>query len=173
MNVPQVVYDLALLFDMRTQKGSKKHVDFHSIGNVHLRNGTGSDKRGEAIAFRNNTLNVNIGGMTLESALFLFLFPHGNGAYDGRTTLSEYLRYRMSALFSPFTLYKPYLLYMYDIHQYVQFLKEISHTYLDTEMKQTKQAHPNMNDAEVLQYVTKYNLRSSIEGSLRWHKSQL
>jgi hypothetical protein len=62
MDVPQEVYDLALLFDMRTQEGPKKHVDFHSIGNVHLRNGHGSDKRGEPIAFRNNTLNANIGG---------------------------------------------------------------------------------------------------------------
>jgi hypothetical protein len=73
-----------------------------------------------------NILNTNIGGMTLESALFPFLFPHGNGAYDGRTTLSEYLKYRMNTLFSPFTLYKPYLLYMYDIRQSVQFLKEVS-----------------------------------------------
>ena len=115
MNVPQEVYDLALLFDMRTHEGPKKHANFYCIRNVHIRNRIGSDKRREAIAFRNNTLNANIGGMTLESALFPFLFLHGNGAYDGRTTLSEYLKYRMSTLFSPFTLYKPYLLSMYDI----------------------------------------------------------
>ena len=88
--------------------------------------------------------------MTLESTLFPFLFPHGIGAYDGRTTLSEYMKYRMSTLFSPFILYKPYLLYMYDIRQSVQLLKEISQTCLDREIKQTKQAHLNMNDAEVL-----------------------
>ena len=88
MNVSQEIYDLALLFDMRTQEGPKKHVDFHSIGNVHLRNGVGSDKRGETIAFKNNRLNANIGGMTLESALFSLLFSYGNGAYDGKTTLS-------------------------------------------------------------------------------------
>jgi hypothetical protein len=79
----------------------------------------------------------------------------------------------MSTLFSPCTLYKPYLLYMYDIRQSVQFLKEISHTCLDGEIKQTKQDHPNMNDTEVLQHVTKYTLPSYIEGSPRWHKSQL
>jgi hypothetical protein len=66
-----------------------------------------------------NTLNANIGGMTLESALFSFLFPHENEAYYGRTTLSEYSKYRMSTLFSSFTPYKPYLLYMYDIRQSV------------------------------------------------------
>ena len=38
------------------------HGDFHSIGNVHLQKGHGSDKKGEPIAFRNNTVNANIGG---------------------------------------------------------------------------------------------------------------
>ena len=71
MNGPQKVYDLTLFLDMRTQEGPKKHVNFHFIGTVHLRNGTGSDKRGEAIAFRNNTLNTNIRGMTLESISIL------------------------------------------------------------------------------------------------------
>ena len=104
---------------MRTQKKPKKHVDFHSIRNVHLRNGVGSDKRGEATTFKNNTLNANIGSMTLENASFPFLFSYKNEAYDDRLTLSKYLKYRMSTLFSPFTLYKLYLLYMYDIHQSV------------------------------------------------------
>ncbi len=44
MDVPQEVYDLTLLFDMRTQEGPKKHVNFHFIGNVHLQNGPGSIK---------------------------------------------------------------------------------------------------------------------------------
>jgi hypothetical protein len=126
MDVPRDVYDLALLFDMRTQTQPTKHADFFTIENVYLRNGSWSDIKGEPITFRRNTLNVEMEGMTLETALFPFLFPHGHGAYDGWTTLSEYLKYRMSTLFSPFTLYKPYLLYMYDIRQSVQFLKEVS-----------------------------------------------
>jgi hypothetical protein len=51
----------------------------------------------------------------LEMALFPFLFPHGHGDYNGKTHFNEYLKYRMNALLSPFTLYKPYLLYMYDL----------------------------------------------------------
>ena len=73
----------------------------------------------------------------------------------------------MSTLFSPFILYKPYLLYIYDIRQSVQLLKEILQACLDKETKQTKQTDLNMNNAEVLQHVTKYNLPSSIEGSPR------
>jgi hypothetical protein len=135
MDVPRDVYDLALLFDMRTQTQPTKHADFFTIENVHLRNGSRSDIRGEPITFRRNTLNVEMEGMTLETALFPFLFPHGHGAYDGRTTHSEYLKYRMSTLFSPFTLYKSYLLYMYDIRQSVQFLKEVSQQCLEKDIK--------------------------------------
>ena len=79
---------------------------FHSIGNVHLQNGTGFDKRGKTIAFENNTLNSNIEGLILESALYPILLPHENRAYDGRTTLSKYLKYNMSRLFFIFTIQK-------------------------------------------------------------------
>ena len=173
MDVPRDVYDFALLFDMRTQTQPRKHADFFIIKNVHLRNGSRSDTRGEPITFRRNILNVELEGMTLESALFPFLFPHGHGAYDGWTTFSEYLKYRIITLFSPFTLYKPYLLYMYDIRQSVQFLKEVAQQCLEKDIKQTQHADPHMNEAEVLQHVIKYSLPSSIEGTPRWHKSQL
>ena len=46
MDVPRDVYDLALLFDMRTQTQPKKHADFFTIGNVRLRNCSHSDTRG-------------------------------------------------------------------------------------------------------------------------------
>ena len=167
-----MIWHYCSLFNKHTQEGPKKHVDIHSIRNVHLQNGLGFDKREEPIAFRNNTLNANTGGMTLESALFPFLFPHGIGAYNGQTTSSEYLKYHMSTLFFFFTLYKPYLLYVYDIHHSVQFLNFFLQTCLDREIKQTKHTHPNMNEAEVLQHVTKYNLSSSIERAPRWYKSQ-
>jgi len=49
----------------------------------------------------------------------------------------------------------------------MQFLKQILQTYVD---KEIKQIHPNMNDAEVLQDVKKYNLSSSIDP--RWHEFQ-
>ena len=167
MDVAKDVYDLALLFDMRIQTQPRKHANFFLICYVHLRNGSQSDTRGEPITFRKNILNVELEGMTFESALFSFLFLHGHGAYDGRTTLSEYLKYQITILFSPFTLYKPYLLYIYDLRQSVQFLKEVSQQCLENDIKQTQHIHPHMNEAEILQDVTKYSLPSSIEGTPR------
>jgi hypothetical protein len=51
-----------------------------------------------------------------------FLFLQGEGAYDGRISLHGYLKYRMSMLFSFFILYKPYLLFLYDLCQSIQIL---------------------------------------------------
>ncbi len=62
-------------------------------------------------------LQSNIPFITLETTLFPFLFPQGEGAYDGRISLNDYFKYRMSMLFFPFTLYEPYLLFRYDLHQ--------------------------------------------------------
>jgi hypothetical protein len=62
--------------------------------------------------------------MTLELNLFSFLFPHGYGAYDGKMSIHEYLKFRMSTLFSPLTIYKSYLLIMYDLRQSIQLIKE-------------------------------------------------
>jgi hypothetical protein len=62
---------------------------------------------------------------------------------------------------------------MYDIRQSVQFLKEVSQQCLEKDIKQTQRAHPHMNEAEILQHVTKYSLLFSIEGTPRWHKSEL
>jgi hypothetical protein len=47
--------------------------------------------------------------MSLEKALFPFLFPHGCGAYDGIGGLLPYLKQIMFTFFSIFTLYPPYL----------------------------------------------------------------
>jgi hypothetical protein len=57
--------------------------------------------------------------LTLETALFPFLFPFGTGAYDGAVTLCNYLRMRMRMFFSVFTLHKLYLLLMYQLRQAV------------------------------------------------------
>ena len=83
-------------------------------------------------------MNIEKCGITLEIALFSFLYPHGHGAYDGKITFFEYLKYRMETLFFPFTLYKPYLLHMYNVCQSLQLLKETSKICLEKKIKQIK-----------------------------------
>ncbi len=96
--------------------------DFLILGNLWRRNVTNSTTTHEQFKVCIDSLQSNIPFITLENALFPFLFPWGEGAYDGRIKLHDYFKYRMSMLFSPFTLYKPYLLFMYDLCQSIQIL---------------------------------------------------
>jgi hypothetical protein len=106
-------------------------------------------------------------------ALFPFLFPHGHGAYDDKTHFNEYFKYRMSALFSPFTLYKPYLLYMYALPQSLQLIKETSQTCLDKDIKKSKTQNSKMSEEDILKQIVKYNLLANILGTPRSHIIQL
>jgi hypothetical protein len=56
----------------------------------------------------------------------------------------------MNALLSPFTLYKPYLLYMYDLWQSLQLIKETSPTSLDKDVKKCKTQNLKMNEEKIL-----------------------
>ncbi len=106
-------------------------------------------------------------------AMFPFLFPHGHGVYDYKTYFNEYLKYRMNALFSPFTLYKPYLLYIYDLWQSLQLIKETSRTCLDKDIKKCKTQYPKMSEEDILKQIVKYNLLANIPSAPRWCITQL
>jgi hypothetical protein len=81
INVEDSIHNLSLLFDMHNAQGSKKNSNYYTIGNV-CRIPDNENKLCEAITFRSNNLSSNTHYMTLEYALFPFLFPHGHGWYD-------------------------------------------------------------------------------------------
>jgi hypothetical protein len=58
----------------------------------------------ETIVVRETTLNIKKQSLSLEMSLFPFLFSPRHGSYDGIISFNEYLKYKMIALFSPFTL---------------------------------------------------------------------
>jgi hypothetical protein len=82
-----------------------------------------------------NGLQDNTTSIILDLSLFPFLFPHGHGAYDGKISIHEYLKFCMNTLFSPFTMYKPYLLIMHDLWQSIQLIKETSNTCFKNNLK--------------------------------------
>ncbi len=79
--------------------------------------------------------------MTLETTLLPFLFPQGEGAHDGKISLHTYFKYHMTMWFSPFTLYKPYLLFMYDICQSIQLLQILQKHIVRKVLKKIQQWH--------------------------------
>jgi hypothetical protein len=66
-------------------------------------------------------LQSTVNSMTLESSIFPYLFPNGTGPFqhmlNNPDTLASYLKWRMNSFFTAFTLFKPYLLMMYQIRQ--------------------------------------------------------
>jgi hypothetical protein len=84
----------------------------------------------------NPTLN-----MSLEKALFPFLFPHGCGAYDGIGGLLFYLKQKNLHYFFVFTLYPPYLLLMYQVQQTIQLLNATKHLCLERDVQRLKCQH--------------------------------
>jgi hypothetical protein len=157
---------------MCTTQISKKNSNYYIIGNV-CRRLNNENKLCESITFQSNILNSSTHCMTLEYALFPYLFLHGHGWYEGNCTFNEYMKYRMTILFSPFTLYKPCLLYMYGLKQSLQLLQETSYTCFDNDINKAREIHPHMSKPKVIQYITKYNLLASLLGTPRWHKAQL
>jgi len=84
-------------------------------------------------------------------------FPRGEGAYDGRISLHDYLKYRMSMLFSPFALFKPYLLFMYDLCQSIQILQHSSKTCLEKDVKNINLQNPTMLEVDIINHITKFH----------------
>ena len=68
--------------------------------------------------------------LTLEAGIFPFLFPQGTGWCTDTMTMTAYLKMRMQALFSVFTLFLPYLLVMFQVGLNL-FLSHISHLHSD------------------------------------------
>jgi hypothetical protein len=104
--------------------------------------------------------------MSLEKALFPFLFPHGCGAYDGIGGLLIYLKQIM------FTLYPRYLLLMYQVQQAIQLLNATKHLCLKRNVQKLKHQHPQWSEIDVLKNIMKFKLPPSIPLTPQWHHTQ-
>jgi hypothetical protein len=65
------------------------------------------------------------------------------------------LKFRVSSLFSSFTLYKPYLLIMYDIQQLFQLIKHTYNMFLEKDIKSTRRKNPKIIDVKILGHIIK------------------
>jgi len=91
MDVKPFIQNLSLFFDMRPEIPHNFY-DAFEIGELIMRNNDNPFKIERLLVLEdgmctNPTLNIS-----LEKALFPFLFPHGCGAYDGISGLLPYLK---------------------------------------------------------------------------------
>ncbi len=113
MHVINEMQNLSLLFHNFVNSQSFMNKDFFIMGILEKKIPKKKTFHKQLIT-RYNGLQDNVKSITLELSLFPFLFPHGHGAHDGKISIHEYLKFCMNTLFSPFTMYKPYLLIMYE-----------------------------------------------------------
>ena len=97
-----------------SNKQNKSENNIYNICNIILHNDTSFLKQ-EFTTTIEGFSSQNI--ITIGKALFPYLFPFGIGAYDKNIPLDNYIRMRISFLFSVFTLHKPYILVMYQLRQ--------------------------------------------------------
>ncbi len=137
MDVEPFIQNLSLLFDMRP-KISHNFDDAFEIGKFTMHDNDNLFKT-ERLLVREDGMCTNPTlNMSLEKALFPFLFPHGCGAYDGIGGLLPYLKQRMSTLFSISTLYPPYLFLMYQVRQVIQLLNATKYLCLERDVQRLK-----------------------------------
>jgi hypothetical protein len=176
---------LALLSDERPLGGSQapKRNTIFEMGSLHLRTANRLEERdfdtdsedAYPLFMRSNGLQRldTVTSITLETALFPFLFPFGKNAFTGAMGLCNYLRLRMQNRFSIFTLHKLYLLSMYQLRQAVVLSNTFKRSQLERAVFQYKDKFPRASEEEVFKHVLKHDMPGSVPGSPEWHRNQL
>ena len=111
-------------------------------------------------------------GLTLEVALFAALFPSGSGGFSSGS-FAAYLRYRLLCHFSPFTLYKPYLMICHLIRQCDQLHRSCKESVLEKDLTRYRKLHPHCTDEAAFRNAMKHIIPSSMPGSPGWHYQNL
>lgn len=141
------------------------------VGHLHCRH---MDQRIPFI-IQSDSLPVlyNERGVTMEAAVFPYLFPHGQRFWTGQTKLGQYLKWRMSCMFTTFTLCTVYPLLMYQLRQLDTMTSSTRLVQLESEIFKYKQRHPNATEEDIYHHVLKYTLPDTMPGSPSWHRKHL
>lgn len=110
--------------------------------------------------------------LSIELALFTFLFPDGQGAFDGKQ-FCVYLKSRMQQNFSLFTLYKPYLILMLHLRQIHRLLSECREEVLQRELKKRKRRQPHLTEAEIMKQCLTWKVPGTVPNSPRAYREYL
>ncbi|WPT15174.1 ATP-dependent DNA helicase PIF6, partial [Picochlorum sp. SENEW3] len=113
--------------------------------------------------------------MTAENTIFPYLFPHGTGHFippPGRQSFvgefGQYLKNRLSCLFSPFTLVQEYILMMYQILIVMQYTTSQRKFTLTDAYKRRRITHPNESEEKCIRHLIKYKVPGTIDFSPQW-----
>lgn len=112
-------------------------------------------------------------GVTMEAAVFPYIFPHGQRFWKNQIPLGSYLKWRMSSMFSLFTMCAVYPLLMYQLRQLDIMCSSTRMVQLEAEIYKFKQRNPEATEEQIYQHVCKYTLPDTMPGSPSWHRKHL
>jgi len=146
--------------------GGRRRYD-NDNGNASDADGSAGEKQEEGPVIAPDAEQV-----TLELAVLCALFPHATGHFNsGR--LGDYLRYRLMCGFSPFTLFKPYIMVLFLVRQCHMLNSQCGEGVLERDMAAYRRAHPDEDEEEAVRHALKHAVPSTIPGSPAWHYNAL
>ncbi|MCO5551949.1 hypothetical protein L7F22_005456 [Adiantum nelumboides] len=115
----------------------------------------------------------DIHDVTIETTIFPFLFPHGHGHYNDEVGFSEYIKMRIDTLFSIYTLYKPYLLMMYQLKQAIMIANSTNSTMLQRDINAYQKKNKGASFDDAIWNIVRYKLPSTMPSTPLWHRKNL
>lgn len=109
---------------------------------------------------------------SLERCLVPFLFPFGSGSYDGSIDFCDYVRLRTSACFSAFTLYPPYIMFLYQLRQCKIISTACNKVCLEKDIYDIRRRFPDYTEQMLFKRIIKHSIPASIAGLPNWFLSQ-
>ena len=114
-------------------------------------------------------------GISLEAGLFPMLFTHGRGWYRWarRSCLANYLRMRACMVFYMFTLYLPFLLYMFVVRQQHLLAACLVDQVLQRDVARQRRRNPDATNSEVVANLLRQRVPATLVNSPAYFRNSL
>lgn len=116
---------------------------------------------------------VGVNDITIESALFPYLFPTGRGFYNDLEPFSKYIKTRMQQLHSPFTLTQEYICMMFQIFTILQYATNNNKYIVERDWKKYFETHPHASEEQAIENIIKHMLPKTTPHSPLWFQNKL
>ncbi|EFJ53079.1 hypothetical protein VOLCADRAFT_85991 [Volvox carteri f. nagariensis] len=113
-------------------------------------------------------------GLSVEMAMFPYLFPFGVGAFMGGTTLVKYLAYRAKCLFSVWkAVLAAHVCASPECPAARAKYRGECMAVLESVLLDYKSQHPNASDEDAIRHILKHKLPATLPNTPAWHRSNL
>jgi ATP-dependent DNA helicase PIF1 len=136
------------------------------VGDLHSRSGAV-----ERLLVSPDSAAFTEGDPSMEHVMFPPLFPHAFGFLQAMSKMKQYLKWRMTCLFSLFTLHKIYPLFMYAMNSVRVLTQKATAATLERDLYQYKQDHPEASEEAAYKHILKHSVPSAMPGSPTWHRN--